>query len=169
MRPISKVVAVYAVSQLGFLLCLVIACALLVYGSGSVEAAFKALSPLLVKIMVTVTYVAIFISPMTLAGARFYRFSNVVPNGEARLTAAMLMALVASCYPLAIAAPFAAAWIGRLVPGNLFAWELPSALATIAANYALNVIFALTGIRIGLRLTKRRFAQAPQTNRTMVT
>ena len=155
MKTIFKVVGVYAIFQLVVLLGLVVFGAVLVYGFGINGEVVKSMRPSIMAIGVVSTLVLLLV-PVVLAGLRFHRFSNIFPNGESRLTLAMLIALVGCLFPLPMAALEAGPLIARLVSGNLPMYMLLFALVSVATTYMALFFIALIGIRIGLRLTKSR-------------
>lgn len=155
-QTLFKVVGVHAVAQSILIICIAAVVAISVYLFGISSETIKSFNPLVLVICGLFT-VALLLIPVKLAVSRYHNFSRILPNGEARLTLAMLIALFSCCLLFLLIALLAPALIGRLVSGDVHAYELLFALSSMGAIYMINFIIAVIGIRMALRRTKDRF------------
>ncbi|WP_273795059.1 hypothetical protein [Brucella intermedia] len=158
MKVIFKIVGIYAILQLIVCLCLIVFGVIFVYGFGINNEAVKS-AKLLITVIGVVSILFLLLVPAALACSRYHLFATVFPNGESRLTLAMLIALAGCLFSLGMAALKAAPMIARILSGNLHLYELLFALASVATAYIIHLFLALIGIRIGLRMIKHHLVE----------
>ncbi|KAB2697483.1 hypothetical protein [Brucella intermedia] len=104
----------------------------------------------------------LYLLPAIVAGALLHRVSKVFPNQEMRITLYLFLSGAGLVSTLLLEAHEVSAQIHAILQGGGIMQWFPALLTLCATGLAFSTTFAIVGLLLGLRFTRRKFASTAQ-------